>query len=158
MKPDMDNLLTAFRICSVLANRARTSRNAVMLSAESFISTTFVSSMLAALATGSRSLFTVFGEIARVMFGPFAAGTAALGAVLAGATVAGLTALAAGFGSPFAIIGEVAGAVPAADMTGARSLIAILGEVPGITGTTFFCHGVSSFLRVGSLRVFCTRR
>jgi hypothetical protein len=39
--PDMDNLLTASCIWAEFANVARTSRNVIMLAAESLISTTF---------------------------------------------------------------------------------------------------------------------
>src|SRR5580693_8550093 len=54
--------------------------------------------------------------------------------------MAGLATLPAGLRSPLTVISEIAGAVLSAYVSGARRLFAILGEVSGISRTTFFCY------------------
>jgi hypothetical protein len=57
-----------------------------------------------------------------------------------GTAVACLTAFPACFGGPFAIVGEIAGTVLTSDVTGASSLLTILGKVARISGVLRFSH------------------
>jgi hypothetical protein len=96
--------------------------------------------VLTSLAAGFNGTLAILGEVARVVFG-------------AAAAVAVLAAPASGLGCAYRIVGEITPAVLAAYVSGARSLLAILGEVAGIAGMSLVCHvAASSF----PIMIFCT--
>jgi len=65
--------------------------------------------------------------------------------------MAGLAALASRFRGALAVVGEIAGTVLSADMAGARSLLAVLGEIARVSGMGLLSHRFPLSQLLGSI-------
>jgi hypothetical protein len=90
-------------------------------------------SALTALPAGFGGALAILGEVARIV-------------LCTAAAVAVLAALAPGLGRALAVIGEIAGTVLPTDVTGARRLLTVFGEIAWVPGMPLFGHSKYSSL------------